>query len=105
VRGHYGWIYVANRSDGQPFSATDEEMLGLLARQAAIAHENDLLAEQATRDVLTGLLNRREFDSVLDRELKRGLRERNPLALIIADVDHFKQCNDRFGHAAGDAVL
>jgi diguanylate cyclase (GGDEF)-like protein len=105
ARARYGWIYLANRGDGQAFSATDEELLGLLARQAAIAYENDLLADQAVHDGLTGLLNRREFDVALEREFQRALRQRSPLALAMADVDHFKQCNDRHGHAGGDAVL
>lgn len=105
VRGHYGWIYLCNRSDGTPFTDADEEMLGLLARQAAIAHENQLLAVLASRDALTGLLNRREFDSALKRECERAQRQCSPLGLVMADLDHFKQCNDQYGHPAGDFVL
>jgi len=105
VKARYGWIYLANRSDGSPFTAADEELLALLARQTANAYENELLAEQAARDDLTGLLNRREFDAALEREFQRALRQRSPLALAMADVDHFKQCNDRHGHTGGDAVL
>ena len=105
TKGRYGWIYLTNRRDGAPFTDADEELLGLLARQAAIAYENDLLAVRASRDALTGLLNRFEFDAALKRECERAQRQCSPLALVMADVDHFKQCNDRYGHPAGDTVL
>ena len=59
----------------------------------------------ATRDELTGLLNRREFDRILDEERERALRFGHPLGLIMIDVDRFKGINDGHGHPAGDAVL
>lgn len=105
IKGHYGWIYLTNHVDGTPFTDMDEELLGLLARQAAIGYENDLLAIRASRDALTGLLNRFEFDAAIKRECERAQRLCSPLALVMADVDHFKQCNDQFGHPAGDTVL
>jgi diguanylate cyclase (GGDEF)-like protein len=105
TRGCYGWIYLTNRSEGMPFTDTDEELLGLLARQAAMAYENDLLAVRASRDGLTGLLNRFEFDAAIQRECERAQRQGSPLALVMVDVDHFKRCNDRYGHPAGDSVL
>ncbi len=65
----------------------------------------DSLREQALRDVLTGLPNRRLFDEALPRELTRCLRAGEPLTLAMVDVDHFKRFNDRYGHDAGDRVL
>lgn len=59
----------------------------------------------ARRDPLTGIANRREFDSILDREWARAQRQGLSLALMICDLDHFKQYNDRYGHSRGDAVL
>ncbi len=59
----------------------------------------------ATRDGLTGLLNRREFDRLLAEEVERARRFARPLALVLLDLDHFKQVNDTHGHPAGDAVL
>ncbi len=63
------------------------------------------LRRLATRDALTGLLNRREFDRLLAEEVERARRLGQPLGLVLADVDHFKRINDARGHAAGDAAL
>ena len=63
------------------------------------------LQEQAIRDPLTGLYNRRYLDETLPRELSRAKREGYPLSLIMVDLDHFKQVNDTYGHPAGDTVL
>lgn len=65
----------------------------------------EALHDQATRDPLTGLLNRRYLDESLPRELARTRREHRKLSLVILDLDHFKQINDQWGHEAGDAVL
>ena len=64
-----------------------------------------LLLEQANRDPLTGLYNRRFFEPTLERELARCHREKQPLSLILIDLDHFKQVNDTYGHQIGDTVL
>jgi diguanylate cyclase (GGDEF)-like protein len=56
-------------------------------------------------DALTGLANRRQFDTVLEREWHRAVREQCPLALLMIDVDNFKAYNDRYGHPFGDDVL
>ncbi|PKO33848.1 MAG: PAS domain S-box protein [Betaproteobacteria bacterium HGW-Betaproteobacteria-7] len=63
------------------------------------------LQEQAVRDSLTGCFNRRYLDETLERELWRARREGYPLAVVILDLDHFKQINDTYGHLAGDEVL
>jgi diguanylate cyclase (GGDEF)-like protein len=67
------------------------------------AHDN--LHTIATTDALTGLLTRRRFLEVGEDELERARRYGRPFSLIAIDLDHFKQVNDRYGHAAGDAVL
>lgn len=59
----------------------------------------------ATRDALTGLLNRRAFDALLAEETDRARRLNRPLAVVVLDLDHFKKVNDTRGHPAGDAVL
>jgi diguanylate cyclase (GGDEF)-like protein len=65
----------------------------------------EALRRLATRDQLTGLLNRREFDRILSEERERSQRFGHPLSLILVDIDHFKSVNDTHGHPAGDAVL
>ncbi len=63
------------------------------------------LRDQALRDPLTGLFNRRQLDAVLAPEMQRSLAQSQPLSLLMIDIDHFKRINDTHGHAAGDAVL
>jgi len=63
------------------------------------------LSELALTDSLTGAANRRMLEEVLDREARRGARLNFPLSAILLDLDHFKDVNDSFGHATGDAVL
>ena len=63
------------------------------------------LREEANRDPMTGLFNRRYLEPTFDRELARCIREKRPIALLVMDVDHFKQVNDTYGHPAGDEVL
>lgn len=70
------------------------------------ARRQNLMYEQlASVDGLTGLANRRRFDQALAQEWERARRTREPLALLFADVDHFKRYNDTYGHGAGDDVL
>ncbi|MEY4753694.1 MAG: hypothetical protein RJA44_1369, partial [Pseudomonadota bacterium] len=65
----------------------------------------DGLCTLSSRDPLTGLLNRRQLLLVLDREVDRVARAGGNALLLVLDIDHFKQVNDRHGHPAGDAVL
>lgn len=66
---------------------------------------NERLRELAIRDPLTGVFNRRHWESLLAGELDRSRRHDRPVALILADLDHFKSINDRYGHVVGDRVL
>ena len=65
----------------------------------------DVLQEQAIRDSLTGLFNRRYLDETLDRELARAQRENYPVCVLMMDIDGFKGFNDTYGHKVGDQVL
>jgi diguanylate cyclase (GGDEF)-like protein/PAS domain S-box-containing protein len=74
-------------------------------RVAEIEQLQGQLREQAIRDYLTGLFNRRYLDETIDREIARAKREANLLSVIMMDIDHFKSINDTYGHQAGDMVL
>src|SRR3954464_10657232 len=63
------------------------------------------LADAARTDPLTGLLNRRGFQELMEVETERALRSSRPLSIVVGDLDHFKHLNDRLGHAAGDLAL
>ena len=63
------------------------------------------LKEQSIRDPLTNAYNRRYMMEMLEKELSRAKRENKPLSLIMIDIDHFKNINDKFGHQAGDQIL
>jgi two-component system cell cycle response regulator len=63
------------------------------------------LQEQASRDVLTGLWNRKRMYRILEKEINRSQRDRLPLALLMIDIDKFKAINDKYGHHIGDLVL
>ena len=65
----------------------------------------DLLKDQATRDPLTNLFNRRYLEETLQRELHRAERHSTPVSIIMIDIDHFKNVNDTYGHDGGDEVL
>ncbi|MFZ4287444.1 diguanylate cyclase [Variovorax sp. HJSM1_2] len=71
----------------------------------AVVHAEQRLHELATRDSLTGLSNRRHFLALAEHAMARAHRHKRPLALVLIDIDHFKQINDIHGHDAGDKVL
>jgi diguanylate cyclase (GGDEF)-like protein len=74
-----------------------------LQRQLVAAHEE--LREKAMHDPLTALLTRGAFFEISDHEFARARRSRTPVSIVMADIDHFKSINDRFGHPGGDEVL
>ena len=74
---------------------SEEQLLGLQAE----------LQELSFKDSLTGLANRRRFDAVMEQEWLEARSNRRPLSLLMIDIDHFKQYNDRYGHLQGDSCL
>ncbi|HYA15693.1 MAG TPA: diguanylate cyclase [Syntrophales bacterium] len=76
-----------------------------LALSLANIKLRDKLKQQAIRDPLTGLFNRRYMEETLSREIRRAERYRTPLGIIMVDLDHFRRFNNTFGHDAGDVVL
>ncbi|QOR37651.1 GGDEF domain-containing protein [Billgrantia diversa] len=77
----------------------------LLQERERLAAQNARLVHQAASDGLLGIANRREFERVLKLEWRRAARERQPLSLLMIDIDCFKLFNDTYGHQAGDTCL
>lgn len=98
-----------NSSKPEAFMQDDLRLLDAIGTLASSALSNAILYEKteelAIRDSLTGLYLRRYFYQRLKQEHRRFLLTKRPLSLLMCDLDHFKECNDRFGHEAGDLML
>lgn len=98
-----------SRSKSGPFSPSELRLLSLLADQAAVAISNaslhQLISRQAYSDTLTGLPNRRALDERLEEEVMAARRNNYSFAVIMMDLDGFKDVNDSYGHSTGDEVL
>jgi diguanylate cyclase (GGDEF)-like protein len=95
--------------EAHEFGEDELQLFSTFASQAAVSIENARLFEEtrqlAITDALTGLSNHRQFYNQLTREVRRAQRYERPLALLMLDLDHFKDFNDRHGHLAGDQAL
>ena len=107
--GTLGYLTIFTRRRGHEFSEEDVRELETLALRAGPAIDNARRFREARQladlDALTGLHNRRYFHETLARECARAHRYERKLALIVFDLDDFKEINDRIGHLAGDTVL
>jgi len=104
-----GGLMLGTRDPGRYQPDMDAFFLEQLAVKASIGLDSVRAREQlkrlATRDALTGLRNRREMETVLQKELSRSRRYHMPVSLLFIDCDGFKQVNDHYGHECGDAYL
>jgi len=100
-----GLIALGKKREEQRWVAEELELLALVGHLAATVFENARLFDSATFEGLTGLYRREALLEILDREWSRSQRYDRPLAVAIADLDHFKEVNDRYGHLTGDVVL
>jgi diguanylate cyclase (GGDEF)-like protein len=109
TRGNEIGYVVLMRDVAEPYERNELDLLGLLGDQLAIAVQNARdyreKLEQAIRDPLTGLYNRRFFYEALEKEVQRCTRYGTTASLVLLDVDNFKSINDTLGHGAGDDVL
>jgi two-component system cell cycle response regulator len=122
LAGHFGLAWMRSEASAQPFfyvymvAATPAVFAAfglvfgwladrVIAQNAALGHLNRVLERQTMLDEVTGLLNRRQLDVEIEREIERARRYRHPIAGIMIDVDDFKQINDTRGHLMGDVAL
>lgn len=105
-----GIVYVECPSNGiaamvEAQMAPLHEMIEMAAMTIGGLNLRNRLENQSIRDSLTNLFNRHFMEIALERELHRATRQRQSVAVLMVDVDHFKSFNDQFGHEAGDIVL
>jgi diguanylate cyclase (GGDEF)-like protein len=109
VHGQFASLFrmfnAATKRQREKRDNADSNLRSLVEQNLAFQKQNDLLSTLSVTDGLTGLHNHRYFKEQLHREIKRQQRTREDLALLIIDIDDFKQLNDQFGHAAGDEFL
>jgi diguanylate cyclase (GGDEF)-like protein/PAS domain S-box-containing protein len=103
--GHWVWLSGRETPFERGADGLVKQVVGISQDITARKAAQDKLAYQANYDALTGLSNRHYFWAGLQSLLRRASIERSVTALCLFDVDHFKDINDRFGHAAGDEVL
>jgi len=100
-----GLIFLSQKIMENSYSEQDFKFLEKMAKFASIAVENSRLYRMATLDRMTGLFVHHYFQERLIEEIKRSERTGTPLTLLMADLDHFKDVNDKYGHPQGDIVL
>ena len=97
--------YVTKPFDTRQLKARVRSGARVVQLQQQLITAREQLREKAMHDPLTGLLNHGAFFEICDGEVARARRQGLPVALMMADLDHFKSINDRYGHLAGDDVL
>jgi diguanylate cyclase (GGDEF)-like protein len=100
---HLMYHEVVSRERAQ--QVLEADLAEVCALRDALAQANAQLVEQATTDVLTGVLNHRALITALDTHLIRMQQRKQPCAVLFFDIDHFKAVNDTHGHQAGDQVI
>ena len=104
-RGVLGVIYLELLNKTNEITADEKLLLEMLGLQAASFLENSILYHSAITDPLTRLYSHRHFQQECDQIMRRASRTQSNVSLMILDLDHFKQLNDKFGHEAGNICL
>ena len=98
-----GLLHLSYNGTAAPSVA--KELGEMLALTLANLRLREAMRDQAVRDPLTGLFNRRYLDETFAREMARAARTGSPVGVVVVDIDHFKRVNDTYGHGAGDVLL
>ncbi|WP_159437914.1 diguanylate cyclase [Vreelandella massiliensis] len=105
-QGHWVWVFESGHVVDRDSNGHPERMVGILQDISSRKEMEEQLRTLAMRDPLTGLFNRRSFMETMDSEYGRVKRHDDYHAsILMLDIDHFKQVNDTYGHAAGDEIL
>ncbi|HOT29037.1 MAG TPA: diguanylate cyclase [Candidatus Ozemobacteraceae bacterium] len=100
-----GVLYLDSKDPGVVFNEHNQELLKVFAAQASLAIHRARLFYLATTDNLTGMSNQKHFHQRLLEEFCRAQRHKEPLSLVLLDLDHFRDLNERYGESAADQVL
>ncbi len=99
-------VFFGFRARVQALRAREKQLSELVdSRTRELATANETLVSLSYADPLTGVGNRRQFDQILETEWRRSIRSDQPLALVLVDIDRFKEFNDEYGHPEGDECL
>jgi diguanylate cyclase (GGDEF)-like protein/PAS domain S-box-containing protein len=104
---HLGWLITIRDITQRKIAELKLSMINMQLNQQLdeITTLQEQLRDQANHDLITGIFNRRYLEDTLIREVGRARREKEPLSLVMIDMDNFKIINDRYGHQAGDRIL
>lgn len=98
-------VMVETRETEQSHRDLQDRLGSVVAEVEALRKELEQIREESITDGLTGIANRRAFDSTLEEIIRPDAAKKTPVCLLIADIDHFKRFNDAYGHLIGDRVL
>ncbi len=102
--GEYRWLELTGTIDKGPGNKQDQ-LAGIAIDITSRKEAEERLLRETTTDPLTGVLNRRKLEQILQKSLDESIESGNIFSLLMLDLDHFKQINDTYGHATGDKVL
>lgn len=103
--GHYLWVHEDGKVTDYDDQNQPQRMVGMVQNITDRKNMEINLQDNASRDMLTGVLNRREGDRTLERQIQLSSCHNFKLGICLFDLDHFKQINDQYGHLKGDEVL
>ncbi|MCK5312498.1 MAG: diguanylate cyclase, partial [Desulfobacteraceae bacterium] len=102
--GDYRWVELIGTIDNDPGSKHDQ-LAGIAIDITSRKNAEDQLKHEAATDPLTGVLNRRKMDQIVQKQLDSSIETGDIFSFLMLDIDHFKKINDTYGHPTGDKIL